>query len=193
MAYSADTFVADEQPTTAKWNKLWSNDASFNDGTGIGDNAILNRHVLADNLYASKVYNPYKFSVYRNAAQNSGSGAFVKVNFDTELFDTGSNFDNATNYRFTAPVAGFYDFAGMASTASAPNLMTCGLYKNGTELMRGTKGPSSAQSVGTMVAGLMQLAASDYVELYVYSSSTVALEVGASVHAYMTGYLESST
>lgn len=36
MAYSADTFVADEQPTTAKWNKLWSNDASFNDGTGIG-------------------------------------------------------------------------------------------------------------------------------------------------------------
>jgi hypothetical protein len=34
MAYSADSFVADEQPTTAKWNKLWNNDASFNDGTG---------------------------------------------------------------------------------------------------------------------------------------------------------------
>ena len=45
MAYSADTFVADEQPTTAKWNKLWSNDASFNDGTGIADNAILARHL----------------------------------------------------------------------------------------------------------------------------------------------------
>ena len=40
MAYSADTFVADEQPTTAKWNKLWANDASFNDGTGIASNAI---------------------------------------------------------------------------------------------------------------------------------------------------------
>lgn len=40
MAYSADSFVADEQPTTAKWNKLWSNDASFNDGTGIANNAI---------------------------------------------------------------------------------------------------------------------------------------------------------
>lgn len=44
MAYSADTFVADEQPTTAKWNKLWSNDASFNDGTGIANDAIVNRH-----------------------------------------------------------------------------------------------------------------------------------------------------
>ena len=44
MSYSADTFVADEQPTTAKWNKLWSNDASFNDGTGIADDALLARH-----------------------------------------------------------------------------------------------------------------------------------------------------
>lgn len=40
MGYSADSFTAGEQPTTAKWNKLWTNDASFNDGTGIGTNAI---------------------------------------------------------------------------------------------------------------------------------------------------------
>lgn len=50
MAYSADTFVADEQPTTAKWNKLWSNDASFNDGTGIGDNAIDSRHYVDNSI-----------------------------------------------------------------------------------------------------------------------------------------------
>ncbi len=47
MAYSADSFVADEQPTTAKWNKLWSNDASFNDGTGIADGVIAARHMAA--------------------------------------------------------------------------------------------------------------------------------------------------
>lgn len=29
MAYSADTFTSLEQPTLAKWNKLWSNDAAF--------------------------------------------------------------------------------------------------------------------------------------------------------------------
>lgn len=28
--YSADTFTAGEVPTTAKWNKLWNNDANFN-------------------------------------------------------------------------------------------------------------------------------------------------------------------
>ena len=50
MSYSADTFVADEQPTTAKWNKLWSNDASFNDGTGIGDDTIDSRHYVAGSV-----------------------------------------------------------------------------------------------------------------------------------------------
>lgn len=50
MAYSADTFVADEQPTTEKWNKLWSNDASFNDGTGIGDDTIDSRHYVAGSV-----------------------------------------------------------------------------------------------------------------------------------------------
>lgn len=29
MAYSADTFTSLEQPTLAKWNKLWDNDAFF--------------------------------------------------------------------------------------------------------------------------------------------------------------------
>lgn len=29
MAYSADSFTAGEVPTTAKWNKLWGNDADF--------------------------------------------------------------------------------------------------------------------------------------------------------------------
>lgn len=35
MAYSAQTFSAFETPTTAKWNLLWSNDASFADGTSV--------------------------------------------------------------------------------------------------------------------------------------------------------------
>lgn len=47
MSYTADTFVADEQPTAAKWNELWANDASFNDGTGIGDSVIGNRQLSA--------------------------------------------------------------------------------------------------------------------------------------------------
>ena len=55
MAYSADTFVADEQPTTAKWNKLWANDASFNDGTGIGTGAIVSAAIAAGAITNAKL------------------------------------------------------------------------------------------------------------------------------------------
>lgn len=45
MAYTAWSVVFGEQPTAAKWNILGTNDASFNDGTGIADDAILARHI----------------------------------------------------------------------------------------------------------------------------------------------------
>lgn len=51
--YTAITFTANEQPTTAKWNLIGSNDASFNDGTGFEDSIILKRH-LADNIITSE-------------------------------------------------------------------------------------------------------------------------------------------
>ncbi len=40
MAYQSWSVVFGEQPSAAKWNILGTNDASFNDGTGIGTNAI---------------------------------------------------------------------------------------------------------------------------------------------------------
>ncbi len=43
--YSADTFTALEIPTLAKMNKLWTNDASMNDGNGIGTGVINFRQV----------------------------------------------------------------------------------------------------------------------------------------------------
>lgn len=43
--YAAWSVVADEQPTTAKWNILGSNDAAFNNGNGFEDNIIINRHI----------------------------------------------------------------------------------------------------------------------------------------------------
>lgn len=48
--YTAWSVVYGEQPSTAKWNLLGQNDASFNDGTGIADNAILGRHLSASLL-----------------------------------------------------------------------------------------------------------------------------------------------
>lgn len=48
MAYQEWSVVFGEQPSASKWNILGQNDAGFNDGTGIADDAILTRHI-ADN------------------------------------------------------------------------------------------------------------------------------------------------
>lgn len=40
MSYASWSVVFGEQPSAAKWNILGTNDASFNDGTGIGTNAV---------------------------------------------------------------------------------------------------------------------------------------------------------
>ena len=47
MAYTSWSVVFEEQPSVAKWNILGTNDASFNDGTGIGDGAITPEKLLS--------------------------------------------------------------------------------------------------------------------------------------------------
>jgi hypothetical protein len=45
MSYQVWSVVFGEQPSASKWNILGTNDAGFNDGTAIGDDAILSRHI----------------------------------------------------------------------------------------------------------------------------------------------------
>jgi hypothetical protein len=47
MSYAAWSVVYGEQPSAAKWNILGTNDASFNDGSGIGAGVVLPNHLLA--------------------------------------------------------------------------------------------------------------------------------------------------
>lgn len=90
MAYSADSFVADEQPTTAKWNKLWSNDASFNDGSGIADSAIINRH------YADASIDPVHHALrtrehrFEQMGADSGGGAALDFSDGPAIAFTGT-------------------------------------------------------------------------------------------------------
>lgn len=93
MAYQADSFVADEQPTTAKWNKLWSNDASFNDGSGIADDKILTRHLLAGNVTAAKL------------DSNAIGHGFIEIGRDTWSSGTSMTASSLPNYKYLKVVA----------------------------------------------------------------------------------------
>jgi hypothetical protein len=50
LAYASWSVVFGEQPSAAKWNILGTNDASFNDGTGIANNAIVAGHIATGSI-----------------------------------------------------------------------------------------------------------------------------------------------
>ncbi len=142
--------------------------------------------------------NPYKFSVYRNAALNTGNSALAVITFDTKVFDTGTNIDVVTNKgRFTAPIAGFYFFtAQFSATYTTNDVAFMSLLKNGTEIERLDRFTASSGNIfGMKGSFLLQLAANDYVEV---ASEVIgaarAMEVGAvPAHPTFTGFLVSAT
>jgi hypothetical protein len=120
------------------------------------------------------------FSAYASApTQSVTSATWTKVQINTELFDTNSNYDTST-YRFTPTVAGYYQInAVVASQATSATFYIATIYKNGFEYMRGNdlRGSSGfLTSASCVVSCLMYLNGStDYVELYGYISGTSPL------------------
>lgn len=191
MAYSADTFVADEQPTTAKWNKLWANDASFNDGTGIATGAITSSKISGlDKSLTTTDSNPYKFRVVKGDAQNTSAGSFVKVTFNTESFDTNNNFASST---YTAPLAGFMQLNGGNSVVANPGTFFIpAIYKNGSVYIRLEQLNANSATIASG-SDMMQVAANDTIEQYVFASNAVAMGITTGEQPWMSGFYISRT
>ena len=122
----------------------------------------------------------------------------TKLVLDTELFDTNSNFDITTNYRFTPTVAGYYQISyaarGTGSTANTNTSVI--LFKNGSAYTSNL----AAGIVGTLVlfvggSSLVYMNGStDYLELYGSISGTgtasfQAVNANGSYQTYMSGVL----
>ncbi len=110
------------------------------------------------------------FSAGPNATQSISAGTWTKMQYNTEEFDTNSNYDASTNYRFTPTVAGYYQINGCAeSTAnSASGYFLVAVYKNGSAFKYGQNYKSDTSSgPSASIATLVYFNGStDYVELY---------------------------
>ena len=120
------------------------------------------------------------FSAYQSSAQTITGGSFTKLTCQTKEFDTNSNYDNATNYRFTPTVAGYYQFSAamQVSTSASTSLVT--FYKNGSEFKRPSylSGSSVANSNGG-TALIYCNGSTDYVEAYILLGTGQALTASA--------------
>jgi hypothetical protein len=133
------------------------------------------------------------FSVHRNGTNQSiTSNTWTKVEFTTEEFDTNSDFDSTTNYRFTPTVAGKYLLSAFVKWATQNNLADCrtALYKNGVLYKQAYAVPGNA-SVARDTIGLSAVVdangSTDYFEVYVRISTSGDSVDGASESTFFTG------
>jgi hypothetical protein len=127
------------------------------------------------------------FRAYLASNQSISAATGTKLNFDTEMWDTNSNYDT-TNKRFTPTVAGYYQvnigfFGGNSTDAIAI------LYKNGNETGTAT-GYATAVNARPRFTGITYFnGTTDYVEAYAYSQGAVTIQGGSSSYTEFSAAL----
>ena len=117
-------------------------------------------------------------SAYRNGAQNISSP--TKIQLETENYDPGANFDNATNYRWTCPTAGKYlvTWQVVATSVAANECVAAYLYKNGSQLTVSQQcNGANSNTIYTPGTAVIDLAAGDYLEVWGAISSAASRAV----------------
>lgn len=135
------------------------------------------------------------FFAYLSANQSISGSVYTKAQINTEAFDTGSLYDNSTNYRYTPNVKGKYIFF-VNATISSPSVGDFGyavIYKNGA--IASYNALVSAGTVGNILSGSVMLSmngTTDYTEFYVQQTNASAKNLvgDATVpYTYFAGYL----
>jgi len=132
------------------------------------------------------------FSAYQSSTQSIANATGTKILFQTESYDTNSNYDTS-NSRFTPTVAGYYQInAAWTGVATAANLMTLYIYKNGAITLNGGNFfIGAASNIGSSMSGLIYCNGStDYIEIYGFESGTAPMTtVAAANGTYFQGCL----
>jgi hypothetical protein len=179
---TANTFVT---------NNISSSESSaiqINDSVNVG--GTLTAASIA--IDGKQAVNGPAFSAYANSStQTITNGSQQKVLFQTEEFDTNSNFASST---FTPTVAGYYQLNAEVRLdgASGTGEMMIVIWKNGAEYKRGTnqQGTQIAANFWAMQVSSVVYAngTGDYFEIYVQQGSGGSVTVTAVNVPYITWF-----
>ena len=151
------------------------------------DSDSLNTAAVAQtNLATNVAGNGPAFGAYQSSATALTANAWTKITFDTEEFDTNSNFASS---RFTPTVAGYYQI-NASTYITSTGLMATAFYKNGSLFKQGTQVNASVQGIQTSSLLYMN-GSTDYIEFYVYQTATQNTSTGQSL-TWFSGYLARS-
>ena len=130
-----------------------------------------------------------------SADQTLTNQTYTKMTFDSEGVDAGSNF---ASDKYTVPSAGKYFFEaqvkGQSSTDSKIQIFVTAIYKNGTMVVRNHNELTAGyeKMISKNVSIVLDLAASDYIEVYCYlgqaGSTTLTVAGDAYGATHFLGY-----
>jgi hypothetical protein len=174
--------------------------------TSVGNATTIASGVVTSAMLAAGVTgNGPAFSAYNSSSQSLTNNTFTKVSLNAENFDTNSNFDSTTNYRFTPTVAGYYAFnCGCGITGPAAVIQfVLEIRKNNTTYNPRIvdMNPSASFSTNSFInfsgATIIEMnGSSDYVELWVYGygpgATGISIPTGSN-SAYFCGNLIRNT
>jgi len=122
------------------------------------------------------------FNVVTDNAAEISNTTWTKLIFDSEILDSNSAFDAASNYRFTVPAneAGNYFFhctVDIQETADHDDVRL-NIYKNGSAHMLSQLGRFHYYDTATLTT-MLSLVATDYVEMYIHHTKGSNMTVAA--------------
>jgi hypothetical protein len=133
---------------------------------GAGANNLINSGNIGQRVYVTR----------GTSYQSIPSQTWTKVQLNNEITDVLNEFDPVANYRFTASVAGTYQFIGTIRLLGIPDAkeLCADIRKNGTS--QGSMGycTAAAKDYTVFVINTLILAVNDYCELWVWQDDTAA-------------------
>jgi hypothetical protein len=188
-----------DEATPELWNSRFATLADVIngniDGTNLADGAVSNSKLASEAVTSNKlglqsvtpdrVANPVAFRA-EGTSKSIAAATWTKLVADTEIYDYANAYDNATNYRFTATVAGIYNFSSNG-TFSASERIIIEIRVNGVDsgMYRGNDFTVTTASAAktTSVSVPVELAVGDYVEAWVWSDDA------GTVSGFFAGHL----
>ena len=115
------------------------------------------------------------FAAVAASAQSVAFNTLVKVMMDTKEFDTNSNYDAVTNFRFTPTIAGKYFItASIGMIMEALKYLVVSIFKNGVEFQRFQFFITTASNaIGGVTTTIDMNGTTDYVEMFMYHENAV--------------------
>ena len=159
------------------------------DGTLIADDAINSEHYTDGSIDTAHIGDSQVTSAKTSGVGGANTPAFLarlssttqsisddtytKIQFNTEVYDTASAYDNSSNYRFTVPSgqAGKYFIYSAVRMASSSATLTLNLRLNGSNAGFSSLKAVSGELQTITLMFSKDLSADDYLEIFLRQQS----------------------